>query len=85
MEEIVLVVHRDAVCKRQLEVCKEVKPSLAGVEDCGAKGRNEELCRAVEYFPAWCRSSPAGSLDCVYGYRGSQQRIESVVEALAGN
>lgn len=65
LKEWVLVVYHDNVSAKQLGVCRSLKPSLQGVVRCdNPEPGNVELCRSVDYFPAFCH---VPSNACVYG------------------
>lgn len=69
LEGWILVVDEDAYSRRQLEICKAIRPKLQGVEDCTRADANQELCRETKFFPSFCHVETKA---CVAGLRTTQ-------------
>ena len=78
MNDWVVVVDDDAVSRRQMDVCKLLKPPLHGAIECNLDDNAEaKVCLDAKYFPAFCNVK---SNECVYGLRTTMQDMEALVE-----
>lgn len=76
MDKWILVVDDDAVSRRQMEVCRAVRPGLKGFVDCSEEeNRDAPICAAVDAFPAFCDEERSA---CVYGFRGTAEELAAL-------
>ena len=78
MDQWVVVLDADPVSRRQLEVCKALRPSLAGAIQCDlSENEDAKICTAVHYFPAFCNVTHN---QCSYGLRATRAELEALTE-----
>ena len=77
MENWIVVVDSDDVSKRQMDVCRALRPSLQGAVECHLPDNAEAtVCKDVKYFPAFCNTT---SNECVYGLRTEQSDFDELI------
>ena len=80
MNEWVVILDDDELSKKQLEVCKLLKPQLKGVIMCSDANMNEEasqVCKNVDYFPAFCNLN---NNTCTYGVRTNLEELTELTQ-----
>ena len=76
MDKWILVADDDALSRRQVEVCRAVRPGLKGYVDCSEEAnRTAPICAAVDAFPAFCDEERKA---CVYGFRGTAEELTAL-------
>lgn len=77
MENWIVVVDADDVSKRQMEVCRALRPSLQGAVECHLPENAEaSVCNDVRFFPAFCNTT---TNECVYGLREKQADFDQLI------
>lgn len=74
MENWIVVLSDDDASKRQLEVCKELKPPLDGVVMCD-RDNQSALCSEVRQFPTFCNKD---TNMCTHGLRDTLEQLNEL-------
>lgn len=76
MGDWVVVVDSDEVSKRQMDICRQLKPALSGAVECNLPENAEaSVCHQVRYFPAFCNTT---SNKCVYGLHKTPEEFAAL-------
>lgn len=77
MDRWVVVVDGDETSKRQMDVCRVLRPPLQGAIDCSdPDNASATVCTEVDFFPAFCDTEQR---KCVYGLRETIDELEGLV------
>jgi hypothetical protein len=77
MENWILVLDDDKFSNEQMNVCKILKPKLAGVIMCQEQNTSHlDICNEVTFFPAFCNKENNA---CVYGVRETTKDFEDLL------
>ena len=77
MDKWVVVVGDDAVSKKQMDVCRALKPPLHGAVECHLDtNADASVCTKTRFLPAFCNVQTD---ECVYGLRTEMRDIEALL------
>ena len=76
MNNWVLVADSDPLSTHQIEVCKALRPPIAGAILCSdVDNRDAPVCYEVSHFPAFCHKE---TRECRYGLRATQADLDEL-------
>ena len=81
LDSWILVVDSDATSQRQVQICRELRPALRGVEDCSRPDANQRLCHETSHFPSFCH---VDTRSCVSGLRTTTESFEALASLKTG-